>query len=155
MESRDPRLVPLFIGYSFMVSYARTALVEFGERAVTDLIRTINDPEDPLSRRGGAIGSLGGIVRRSRLGMAPPLSDDLRAAVSVVAHELLGHRFIPGYTGSITQLALATGDVELRKDLVELAVDPAAWARRGVTDERLVTPGRRIISRLLDRTPAP
>lgn len=152
-ESGDPRLIPLLIDYSFIVSYAKTALVKFGEATVPSLLSTVRSTEDPLSRRGGAISVLGTLLGRSNQGLAPPLSKQSRQQISALSHELLGARFTPGYTAGIAQLALATREADLRKEVEDLAANRNAWVLRGVTNDRLVEPGQRIIKYLLKNFP--
>lgn len=150
-ESGDRRLIPLLVEYSFMTSYATRALVDFGELAVPELLRVVDETEDPLSRRGGAIGVLAEIARRSRVGLSVELSEVSQERIAALAEGLVGSRFAPGYVGSIARLVIATGRADLRKELEVLAGDRSAWMRRGITEESLILLGQRIINYELTR----
>jgi len=148
-ESRDPRFIPIFVDFSFMFAEASTALVDFGELAVPQLVGAVRGTEDALSRRGGATSVLAEILRRSMNGAAPPLPEESRQESVALARELLGAGFPPGYVGGIARLALATQESDLRAELKELATNRAAWIRRNVTEDQLIEPGQRIVTYLL------
>ena len=151
-ESRDPKFIPIFIDFSFMAAEAKTALQDFGEPAVPALLGAIRGTDNSMNRRHGSTSTLAMIMRRSKAGLAPPLSDDHLQEILMLARELFAGGFDTGGVGGTAQLALASGQPELRRQLEELATDRTAWIRRGVTADWEIDFFRRIVAYLL-KTP--
>jgi hypothetical protein len=143
----DPAVIPILVDYSGLVSFARDALVKFGEPAVRPMIVAARG-RDEFGQISGVVMALAEMLRETASSRTP-LSHTSRQEIAALAEELLGARFRPVHLRATAKLALATGRSDLREQLEQLATDRHAWTRRGTDDPYVIEFGQGVLQGLL------
>jgi hypothetical protein len=131
-EWPDPAAIPSLLLVVDSGGTVAHALARFGDLALPDLLR--------LARQDRSSGAMFALSRMLQLGPEArlrPLSQGGRRQVLQFAQEAMRQIGSRGVI-PVVNLALATGDEGLRKDLGQLASDADEWRRRGLIDQEQI-----------------
>ena len=124
---RDPRALPALITSAGRGMVVLQGIVQFRETAVAPLIQAVRSGH--TDERGGALIALrilleGVLVEPYNI-PPTPLSSAVREQIVQLARELLKSKTLEwGQIPTLADLALATGDEELRQQIQSLAISP-------------------------------
>lgn len=126
----DPTTIPILA--DMLADFSRDYLADFGELALDDVLRVVQDPDSPDGAVKEGLTALRFMVEDGSLGAAS--LDRVRTATK--AHLERPRTF--AVLGRAAQLGFVLGDPEFVDVVRSLAEDPEAIVARGITSERSI-----------------
>lgn len=133
-QLRDPRAIPVLAEAPAGGKEVQMALAEFGERAVPDLIRVAAAPDNHYEVVDHALQSLRRVVDAG----ITTLSVASRQALRGLASDRMARGQYFTTLWYAMDLAMASGDVELRRTVDSLASHASSLRARGITDNEVI-----------------
>jgi hypothetical protein len=143
-ESLDPVVMPSLVGALGTGAMVERGLMKFGESAVVPVVAVARSKTGPII--GGAPGDIpphvvAGALRTLReltVNSVQSVTAKSRDAITAVAHERLVGRQDPAVVIAACQLAISTGNADLRARVSQLALNRDELIGMGIADSRWI-----------------
>jgi hypothetical protein len=135
-QYKDPSIIRPLLPFVGTGSIVANAIADFGNEGVADLAASISNNAGDDSNVMGALLILRRIVERQAL---HPITAAAKQRVVAITRQRLSGIQNPDVLASAAELAVATGDEGLIRNVRQLIDDPAEIRRHGISDAKQTT----------------